>query len=207
MSAWVMTPGVDELVGAVDVALELTFKDTAGTNMSSLGYNTSRVWSAGVLNENSTPDEWHFLEMFIESPQWAPEYAVDRIDFNFVLRQYGEAFGTAYADDIFIARGKSASTEVKSENNSLPIEFSLSQNYPNPFNPTTTIAFELGKTTAARLSIFNLRGEKVAEPVSGQLQAGRYSVQWNSGPLPSGAYFYKLETEHFVQMRKMLIMR
>jgi len=85
--------------------------------------------------------------------------------------------------------------------------FSLAQNFPNPFNPSTTITFELGKTTAARLSIFNLRGEKVAEPVSGQLQAGRYSVQWNSGPLPSGAYFYKLETEDFVQMRKMLIMR
>ena len=207
MSAWVMTSGADPLVGAVDVALELTFKDTAGTNTTNLGYAGGRVWSAGVLNENSTPDEWHFLEMFIESPQWAPKDIVDRIDFNFVLRQYGDAFGTVYADDIFIARGKSASTDVKNENNSLPIEFSLSQNYPNPFNPATTIAFKLGKTTMCTLSIFNLKGEKIAELVSGRLPAGSHSVHWNAGNMPSGTYFYRLETEDLVQNRKMLLMR
>jgi hypothetical protein len=85
--------------------------------------------------------------------------------------------------------------------------FSLEQNYPNPFNPATAIAFALGKTTTCTLSIFNLKGEKIAELVSGRLQAGSHSVQWNAGNLPSGTYFYQLVTEDFVQNRKMLLMR
>ena len=85
--------------------------------------------------------------------------------------------------------------------------FSMAQNYPNPFNPSTTIMFEIGKKTAARLSIFNLRGEKVAEPVSGQLQAGPHSIQWNAGNMPSGVYFYKLEARDFIQTLKMLLIK
>jgi len=43
--------------------------------------------------------------------------------------------------------------------------------------------------------------------VSGQLPAGNYSFRWDASNLASGVYLYRLETEGFVQTRKMILMR
>jgi hypothetical protein len=37
--------------------------------------------------------------------------------------------------------------------------------------------------------------------------AGSYSVKWNASNNASGIYFYKLETDNFVQVRKMILMK
>jgi len=39
------------------------------------------------------------------------------------------------------------------------------------------------------------------------LSAGKYSVDFNAGNLPSGIYFYKLSTEQNIYTRKMLLIR
>jgi hypothetical protein len=115
------------------------------------------------------------------------------------------AFPLMYIDDVWVGLPDFVSVEEKTP--AAVNSFALAQNYPNPFNPATTITFELGKTTMATLSIFNLRGEKVAELVSEQLQTGSHSYQWNAGDMPSGTYFYQLKTEDFVQTRKMLLVQ
>lgn len=39
------------------------------------------------------------------------------------------------------------------------------------------------------------------------LLSGFHSVEWNADHLASGVYLYRLETEGFVQTRKMILMR
>ncbi len=73
--------------------------------------------------------------------------------------------------------------------------FYLEQNYPNPFNPSTTISFQIKNASYVKLNVFNMLGEKVAEPVNANLNSGRYDVVFNAEDLPSGMYFYKLSTE------------
>jgi hypothetical protein len=85
--------------------------------------------------------------------------------------------------------------------------FSLSQNYPNPFNPSTTIEFDLPKTSEVTLKIFNILGEEVATLVSDRLSAGSYSYDWDANNLASGIYLYKLQTGDYVETRKMVLMR
>ncbi len=70
--------------------------------------------------------------------------------------------------------------------------FDLKQNYPNPFNPVTTIEFSLPIRSQVRLTIYNLAGETVSAPVSRELPAGTYRVQWDGSALPGGVYFYRL---------------
>ena len=88
----------------------------------------------------------------------------------------------------------------------IPISgFILKQNYPNPFNPTTSIEFSLPYTDFVTLKIYNILGEEVATLVSEKLAAGQYKYDWDASGLASGVYLYKLQTENFVEIKKMLL--
>jgi predicted GH43/DUF377 family glycosyl hydrolase len=88
-----------------------------------------------------------------------------------------------------------------------PATFFLSQNYPNPFNPSTTIAFELPKTSFVSLIVYNTLGIKVATLVNGDKPAGIHTVQFNGSGLASGVYLYRLQAGQFVQTKKLVLVK
>ncbi|MGB5529149.1 MAG: T9SS type A sorting domain-containing protein, partial [Ignavibacteriaceae bacterium] len=88
-----------------------------------------------------------------------------------------------------------------------PKEFALFQNYPNPFNPSTTIKFALPEKTNIALSVYNSLGEKVADVFSGELGEGYHEIEFTASNLSSGIYFYRLESEKFVSVKKMIIIK
>ncbi len=94
-----------------------------------------------------------------------------------------------------------------------PSMLSLSQNYPNPFNPTTTIEYAVGTDNYPSLQkfvsvkIFNVLGEEIATLVNDQKMPGNYSVQFNASTLPSGVYYYRLQSEQLSSVRKMILMK
>lgn len=88
-----------------------------------------------------------------------------------------------------------------------PAEFKLNQNYPNPFNPSTTISFTLPKATNAKLLIYNQIGQKVAELVNKNLEAGIYNFNWDAAGQSSGLYFYELQTNEFKSVKKMTLIK
>lgn len=88
-----------------------------------------------------------------------------------------------------------------------PSQFMLAQNYPNPFNPVTTISFVLEKSGYTTLTIFNLLGQVVARPIARQLAAGTHQYVFDASALPSGVYFYALESAGKVNVRKMLLLK
>jgi len=99
--------------------------------------------------------------------------------------------------------------QVYVEKVELPDSYRLDQNYPNPFNPETTISYALPEDTHVKLVIYNMRGELVRELVNAQQAAGVYQLRWDgtsdSGQrLPSGIYFYKIETGSFSAINKMI---
>ncbi|PIT89506.1 peptidase S8, partial [Candidatus Kuenenbacteria bacterium CG10_big_fil_rev_8_21_14_0_10_36_11] len=81
------------------------------------------------------------------------------------------------------------------------------QNYPNPFNPTTTISYSLPTASHVTLTVYNLTGQEVATLVDGQKSAGQYEVVFDASILPSGIYFYNLQTDEFNQIRHMQLVR
>jgi parallel beta-helix repeat protein len=85
--------------------------------------------------------------------------------------------------------------------------YHLDQNFPNPFNPSTTIEFDLPKTSEVTLKIFNILGEEVTTLVSDRLSAGSYSYEWDASNLASGVYLYRLEAEGYVETKKMILMK
>jgi len=93
------------------------------------------------------------------------------------------------------------------ESASLASEYALHQNYPNPFNPTTNISFDLVEAGNVNISVFNVMGQKVAELVNGQMNAGRHHVSFDAAGLSSGLYLYKMEVNGFTAQNKMLLLK
>ena len=89
----------------------------------------------------------------------------------------------------------------------IPETFHLNQNYPNPFNPETKIKFGLPKSGSVKLSVYDVSGRKIEELVNQKLNSGTFEVTWNGSNLSSGVYFYKLETEGFVETKKMILVK
>jgi hypothetical protein len=93
------------------------------------------------------------------------------------------------------------------EQGDLPKEFALMQNYPNPFNPTTTIHYDVPRTTALRLTVYDVLGREVRTLVNETKQPGRYEVTFNATNLASGVYLYRLQAGSFVETRRLCLLR
>jgi hypothetical protein len=94
----------------------------------------------------------------------------------------------------------------------LPTEWMMSQNYPNPFNPVTQIAFDVPSRAHVTLNVFNVLGQQVATLVDQELARGSYTADWDGtsssgGEVASGVYFYRLETDNYIDTKKMVLMK
>ena len=110
-------------------------------------------------------------------------------------------------DSSFYGPVSATVTSVDIKNYTIPDEYTLSQNYPNPFNPTTMISFDIPKQTEAVLTILNIRGERVITVFDRDLSAGRHEVEFNANDLVSGLYFYRIECQGFLAVKKMLLVK
>ena len=98
-------------------------------------------------------------------------------------------------------------TYTDTDKSEIPTKFALHQNYPNPFNPTTTISYDLPQKSRVKLSIYNLLGQEVATLVNDEQEPGRYNVKFDASGLPSGVYFYTLQTPYFTKTNKMVLVK
>ena len=96
-------------------------------------------------------------------------------------------------------------TGVDGQSSSTPEQFEVSQNYPNPFNARTAIEYSLPQDSHVRIVIYNLLGQNIETLVDQVQTAGIQRVVWNAADVPTGVYFYRLETGEFTQTRKMLL--
>ena len=106
----------------------------------------------------------------------------------------------------FVLRQELTSVE-KLNVSGLPDRYQLLQNFPNPFNPSTRIEYAIPKPGRVTLRVYDMLGREVASLVDGFVDAGWYSVNFQIPNLSSGVYLYRMETNGFVQSRKMLLMK
>lgn len=88
----------------------------------------------------------------------------------------------------------------------------IQSNYPNPFNPSTTIAFSIPETGRVRVSVYNIKGQKVKDLLNTEMTRGTHSLVWdgkdaNSRNVASGIYFIKLESGGKTSIRKAMLMK
>jgi hypothetical protein len=156
---------------------------------------------------NSAYGDFHLMSTACGDPYDSPCIdAGDRaifdylLDCNWGLGERGSDMG-AYG-------GRGMLTGVTEEQEpEVLVACGLLQNYPNPFNATTTLSYTLPQSGPVTISVYNLLGQRVETIFEGEQQAGRHSIIWDAGHLPSGVYFARLEAGDYSHGVKMILLK
>jgi hypothetical protein len=94
----------------------------------------------------------------------------------------------------------------------LPLDYILFQNYPNPFNPSTSVKFQVPKTSDVTVKIYDMLGQEVRTLFAGEVMRGTYTVEWDGlndagQQMSSGSYIYRMIAGEFMQAKKMVYVK
>lgn len=99
--------------------------------------------------------------------------------------------------------------------NNFPEKFNLYQNYPNPFNPVTKIKFDvptwnkasMGIMGNTKITLYDGAGRSLYILIDEMLTAGIYEITFDGSQYSSGIYYYRLESNLFSQVNKMVLVK
>jgi hypothetical protein len=178
---------------AENVEGEVVLKWITATESNNQGFEilrseqNSQAWQnvgyVAGFGTTTEPKSYSFIDSKLESGNYS--YKLKQIDFDGTI---------AYSSEVNV--------EVE-----IPLVYSLEQNYPNPFNPATTIKYSVSEDGFVKLAVYNLLGEEVTTLVSTEQKAGRYEVNFDASKLSSGIYLYRLESNNFLSIKKMLLIK
>jgi len=149
----------------------------------SIGGSFEQVGYSAGFGTTTEPKSYSFIDSKLEAGKYL--YRLKQIDFN----------GTfTYSDEVNV--------EVE-----IPLVYSLEQNYPNPFNPSTTIKYSIQKDGFVKLAIYNLLGEEITVLINNEQKAGKYEIMFDASRFASGVYMYRLESNNFISIKKMILIK
>jgi hypothetical protein len=89
----------------------------------------------------------------------------------------------------------------------IPEEYSLFQNFPNPFNPVTTIKYGLPENAKVFIEVYNIIGQRIAVLVNEEQISGYHSVEFSGNSLSSGLYIYRMVTNEYSSVKKLMLLK
>ncbi len=152
-------------------------------------------------------------EYFIDDPFYEHSFLSPfYIDDSLSLYIGGSISDSNSYSNIFIMRLLQRNNTGIKETELISHSYSLKQNYPNPFNPSTIINFNLPVSSNIKLIIIDIIGQQIRSLLNEEKSAGNYSVIWDGkddfGQLvSSGVYFYRMQANDFVMVKKMMLVR
>lgn len=122
------------------------------------------------------------------------------------LDSLSAAIDTDYSLDTFPLDSLICTLDIKEQQRSQVYRI-YSINYPNPFNQLTTIKYHLTKSNKVTIKICNLTGQEIETLVNRYQTAGEYELKWIADGLPSGIYFYRLQSGEYSETKKLILQK
>ena len=149
---------------------------------------------------------------------YIPESICDlNIVFNWQNNLFGENFAVynnqlcpPYPDcvDAYVGLQNTTNCELASDTfNPIPLDYSLYDPYPNPFNAQTTIQITLPIKDVMIVKVYDVNGSELKTLVHSIFDSGTHTIKWDAGDLPSGIYFIRMQSRHFVGTKKVSLIK
>jgi hypothetical protein len=214
---------IDVLIMKTDLSGNITWIKTYGNDLSDSGNSIEITKNGGYFITGITNAQYYIhqgdiLIFEIDSTGnklWEKTYDIWMNDYSWssaktfdggyvITGMVGQAT-IGYAE-VWLAKIGMEPSNVKG-NQTVVKKYYLEQNYPNPFNPSTRIRYSIPKSSNVVIKVFDILGNEVETLVSEEKQIGIYELTLYAEGLPSGVYFYRLQSGDFVETKKMLLLK
>jgi len=184
------------------VPVELT-SFTATSN----GNNVTLLWQTATETNNSgfevqrKQTEWESIGFVNGQGTTTKENSYSFVDENLTAGKYQYRLKQIDFDGSF------EYSEIVNVQVQAPTDYTLFQNFPNPFNPSTTIKYSIPADGVVKLTVLNAIGEEIETLVNEYKPEGAHEVIFNAKNIPSGIYLYRIETDKFSSVKKMVLLK
>lgn len=180
------------------------------------GEDGSLVWSK--YTESGYPIENAPVVADFDNDGYNDVFCIGGRGYSDTIPNFGRAYAissasgggdtwTVYRHDVYRTGCQfGMQTSVHEPRPQLPHNINM-KSYPNPFNASTTVEFSLPEEAHVVISIYNILGQKAVILFEGRKAAGRHSMAWDAGDIPSGLYFVRLEAEKYSTSIKTILLR
>ncbi|MCX6165397.1 MAG: S8 family serine peptidase [Ignavibacteriae bacterium] len=168
------------------------------------GFTTEEKWSSlssGIANDSLGPDGTAFT-ISVGPLNIQPNQSVI---VGFAIIKGNNL--TDLKNQSSIARNKYNSVGVKQISELLPKKYELMQNFPNPFNPVTKIKFAIPENDYVNIKIYDVLGREVMTLVNENLNPGYFEFNIDGSLLSSGLYFYRMTTNKYTDIKRMVLVK
>ena len=172
--------------------------------LSSVEYSTNNVSRIYAVGDNGT-----ILKSTDAGVTWGFQASTTTANLHSTFFYLNDAQGYAVGDGGTILRTTDGGGAITSARNDAthPLAARLDQNYPNPFNPKTKIGFQVARNGWVMLRVFDLQGREVVTLVDDTLPTGAYETYLDGGVMASGVYLYQLQTESYIETKKLVLVK
>lgn len=87
------------------------------------------------------------------------------------------------------------------------IKYALSNASPSITSSRTEISFSIGLEGRTTIEVFNQQGNRVGLLVDQNLQPGGYAVSWDVEGVPSGKYFYRINSGPWTETKEVMVQK
>jgi hypothetical protein len=110
-------------------------------------------------------------------------------------------------DTVMVGNEVTGVKDNNSPSRGIPTDYFLAKNYPNPFNAVTRISFGLPKASDVKIEVYDILGQRVSILLDAWKPAGYHTAKFDGSGLASGLYFYRIQSDNFMKVRRMLLMK
>ena len=171
------------------------------------GYAISTVGSIGILESSGvyySPDKGETWQNITEGLPRPPEILIT--DINAMAAHEGKLFVGVQSDGLYYYSTNPPETVTGIES-SIDGEDFAAFNYPNPFTDYTTISFKTNKAGKVKITVYDMHGNLISQPVSNVYPSGLHSIKFNAEGLKDGVYFYRIELDEAVARSGRMVLR
>lgn len=184
-----------------------TTERTSGMNLTYHLTNDAIILTGIYSSDSIAVEDGPVFKVNVFVDSTAPAGNVDlSINTANLIDIFGYLLESDITNGVFIVTELSTDDDTK-----IPDKFSMSANYPNPFNPVTHVDFTVPEAADVSFAVYSLLGQEVMSQTI-VYQPGTYKLTWNGRDqmgniLPSGVYILKMESDRFLQTRKLVLMK